>query len=382
MRWDLALAVAMSSAVLASPQAPPEPDWHKLNVGGWLAAAKAHVPGKADEPALAVAAWSTSGTRNTVERAIRDKAGPDVLAKGLVLHTDIAILERTSRQSVPTGPASTWVLLDGRSVGPQDRSPHWDIARRIASALAARPARAVAASLEERPPGEKIARAWVHTVVALEHEWAEFGLTHSPLGFGALLFPDDPVLPLYAGTMHQAFADPRVQQFLASLPPVKFRVLDTTTELGIAEGSLRHALALDPTLVEARIRLAHVASDRGRPEEAVALAREALSGPLPPFLEYYAAMVLGRGQVALGRAPDARAAFERAAARFPKAQSAQVGLTHVALIDGRTSDGVETAIHALSKGWRDENIDPWDWYFRLHEPDAQHQLAALRASVQ
>jgi hypothetical protein len=378
----MTLAFVLGGAMLAAAQLPKEPDWRILNVGGWLAAAKAHVPGKADEPALAVAAWSDSGTRSTVERAIKDKAAPDVLAKGLVLHTDIAIMERMSRDAGPTLGATSWVFLDGKSVGLASRSIHWDIARRIASALAARPSPGVATSVEERPPGEKIARAWVRTVVALEHEWAELSLTRSPLGLGALLFPDDPVLALYEGTFHQAFADPRVQQFIFSERSGMFNVRSAGVELEMAEAGFRRALAIDSTLVEARIRLAHVAGIRGRPEESVALAREALAGPLPPFLEFYAAMVLGRGEVAVGRAPEARAAFERAAARYPKAQSPRVALTHVALIDGRTADGVDTALQALGPRWREEIMDPWDWYFRLHEPSAQAQLAALRASVQ
>jgi hypothetical protein len=58
-----------------------------------------------------------------------------------------------------------------------------------------------------------------------------------------------------------------------------------------------------------------------------------------------------------------------------------VALTHVALIEGRTADGLDTALQALGPRWREEVMDPWDWYFRLHEPSAQAQLAALRASV-
>lgn len=380
------LVVALTGVVLAGAQnqqspGPFDPEWNKTNVGGWLAAAKAHVPGQADPPMLAVAAWSHAETRRTVGNAIGDKAGPDILAKGLVMHTDIAIMERASRDAPPTlGTTSSWLLIDGRSLGPATRSIHWDIARRIASALVAPAPRGLATSLDERPPGEKVARAWVHTVIALEHDWGEFGLTHSPLAFGALLFPDDPVLPLCEGTLHQAFADPRIQHFIATSPPAGFRVRDSDTELGLAEAGFRRALEMEPALVEARIRLAHVVALRGRAEEAVALAREALARPLPPFLEFYAAMVLGRAEMALGRAAEARAAFDRAAARYPKAQSPRVALTHVALIEGRTTDGVETALQ-FGRRWRDEISDPWHWYFRIHEPTAQSQLAALRASV-
>lgn len=396
-----ALVAALTAAALeveASQQGPGhfDTDWKLIEVGTWLEAAKAHAPGQADAPMLGIAGWSNTGVRKTVDEVIRTKAGPDVLAKGLVMHTDIAIMERMSRDApAALGTTSSWLLLDGRSLGPSTRSIHWDIARRIASALIAPAARecivdpttlrcnptSTATSVNERPPGEKIARAWVRTVVALEHDWGEFGLTHSQLAFGTVAFPDDPVLSLYAGTLHQAFADARVQRFIATSPPAVFRVRDSDTELGLAEAEFRRALEMDRTLAEARIRLAHVVTLRKRPEEAALLAREALAGPLPPFLEFYAAMVLGRSEAALGRAAEARAAFERAAVRYPKAQSPQVALTHVALIDGRTNEGLETAIKALRARPPDALRDPWDEYFRLHEPDARTQLAALRASV-
>ena len=120
------------------------------------------------------------------------------------------------------------------------------------------------------------------------------------------------MLLLYEGTLHQGYADARVQSYVAWVRSREaaagqvrrtLSIDDADTELGIAERALRRALAIDPSLVEARIRLAHVLDARGKSAEASALARQALASPLPKFLEYYGAMVLGRSEAGSVTAP-------------------------------------------------------------------------------
>ena len=199
------------------------------------------------------------------------------------------------------------------------------------------------------------------------------------------------MLLLYEGTLHQGYADARVQSYVALVggrrgTPDRFgrtlSIEDADTELGNAQRALRRALAIDPSLVEARIRLAHVLDARGKSGEAIALAREALASPLPAFLEYYGAMVLGRIEGRLGHHAEACEAFGRAARCYPGAQSAQVALSHVLLLEGRGADGVDAVLRGLGPDAQARNdMDPWPWYFRLHEPDAKHLLAELRTHV-
>ena len=106
-------------------------------------------------------------------------------------------------------------------------------------------------------------------------------------------------------------------------------------ELGVAGRELRRAMTLDPTLHEARIRLAHVLSRLGDDRQAVEVVRPALEAPLAPFSEFYAALILGRSEEQLGRFDEAGVAYARAAARFPGAQSAEIGRSRVALAQGR-----------------------------------------------
>ena len=388
----LAVSLAVVSARGAGQFAPAAVE---LRVADWRAAARAHVSGQFDEPAAAVARWPPELTRVVVDRAIRgahkqssravadDSSGREddrtVLAKGLLLHTDIAITERMSRTGVTRGTGVS-TLLDGKPLAAMRLSMHWGFARLLAAALA------------KDPAGAPIVRAWFRAVGALYQQWADLGQLSAHLAAGAELVPGDPVLLLYRGALHQGYADARVQSFVARLRGPQrgttdrvvrtVSIEDADTELRTAERALRRALAIDPSLVEARIRLAHVQSARGLSAEAIALARQALASPLPGFLEYYAAMILGRTETRLGRHPEARAAFDRAAARYPHSQAAQVALSHVALAEGRLADGVAAMVRALGPGAREKIEDPWSRYFCLHEPDAHSYLDDLRRSVE
>ena len=92
-------------------------------------------------------------------------------------------------------------------------------------------------------------------------------------------------------------------------------------------------------------------------------------------------MVLGRAEARLGHHAEARAAFERAAARYPHSQATQVALSHVGLSEGRTAHEVAALVRALGPGAPEMIEDPWSWYFRLHEPDAQSGFDDLKRSV-
>jgi tetratricopeptide (TPR) repeat protein len=383
-------AALLAGVVAQAQQSPPPVEAGKfapaaleMRTAEWEGAARTHISGQFDGPAESVAHWSPDLTRVVVDRAIRQRAarrtpgeiadGRTVLATGLILHTDIALAERTRETGTTTG-AFALTLLDARPLTARRFSIHWGLASRLAAALAKDPAEA------------PIARAWYRAIGALYQQWADLGQLGAHLAAGAELFPNEPVLLLYKGTLHQGYADARVQSYVTTFngqlgmpnrSPRTLSIRPPATELGNAERALRQALAIDPSLVEAEIRLAHVLHARGKSTEAGALARQALAVPLGGFLEYYGPMVLGRIEDGLGHLTEAREAFARAAARYPDAQSAQVALSHVALLEGRAAEGVERAARALGSEAQ-ASVDPWAWYFRLHEPDARRLLAELR----
>ncbi len=381
----------LAGVVAQAQQSPPPVEEGKfapaaveMRTAQWETAARTHISGQFDGPAESVAHWPPDLTRVVVDRAIRQRAGRrapgeiagdrTVLATGLILHTDIALAERTRETGTTTG-ARVWTLLDARPLTARRFSIHWGLASRLAAALAKEPVEA------------PIVRAWYRAVGALYQQWADLGQLAAHLAAGAKLFPNEPVLLLYKGTLHQGYADVRVQAYVTTfngqlgMPDRSGQILsirDRDTELGIAERALRQALAIDPALVEAQIRLAHVLHAQGKSAEAGVLARQALGVPLRGFLEYYGAIVLGRIEARLGRLTEARDAFARAAARYPDAQSAQVALSHVAMLEGQAADGLERAVRALGPEAARDGMDPWAWYFRLHEPDAGRLLVELR----
>jgi hypothetical protein len=374
----------------------------------WLAAVRSHAPGAVDQAVVTVSRWPRGVALATVRKGLRETADPAVLQRALILHTDAAIAERAAFEAGGRlGPGRGALLLDARTVGSLPRSAHWEVGREIAAALMA------------RPGGPAVVRRWYRATGALLQQWADCGALRPHLDAALRLLPDDAVLLMYDATLHQTYADPRVQRFfrpvtellsdgeanggvgvrrdaqgfevgssIGSTPMMTSQgrrgsmtvaVGAASDELGRAERSLRRAAELDSGLIEARVRLAHVLLRRGQPGEALPLAEAALGAPLPPFLEYYGAMVLGLSADAVGRAADARRAYERAAAVFPLAQSARVGISRQALEGSHAADGLTAIVAAAGPKAARDTGDPWWSYFRVHEPNATAQIAAWRS---
>ena len=406
-----ALAIVLAAAPLPAQDGP--------HASMWLAAAGSHQPGTLDDPVRMVSRWSSKQGTTTVALALRTKPPTDLLIKALVLHTDTAIAERNAVEAGHRqGRPGSAVVLDGQSFGKAPRSLQWELGRLIAEHLATR---RVGVGIDGETPdpaitdGVPAARAWYRASSALLQQWVDCGTLERHLDEAWRVFPTDATLFMYRGTLHQALADARVQVWVTreassdrrvrlpnvprvprdnedNLPPPTaepmgmsaaerpspIAIRSASQELRLAESDLRRALTLEPALVEAHIRLAHVVIAQGKAQEGAPLARRALDQPLPPFLEYYAAVLLGRAEEALGRLAEARAAFERAVRRFPQAQSARVALSRLALVDRRPADGVATLVALNGAAARRDGEDPWWWYFRSHDPEWKAQLADLR----
>ena len=184
--------------------------------GAYVAAVRAHAPGHRDAPLVSVAAWTPEDVARVLPHVAGEADGVRLLAKALVLHTDIGILQRT--QSIGGMRAKT--LVDGREIGSRQLSHQWKIGRMIAAFLVELPVKARPG--EETPDRARverehrerldIARRWYRASSALLQEWGDLGFVQTNVDTGLDLLDDDPVLLLYRGTMSQAFADPRVHQ--------------------------------------------------------------------------------------------------------------------------------------------------------------------------
>ena len=191
-----ALAALMAGPMQLLVHAQRAPSGPRAIHDAWADAVRKHLPGQFDASAVTVAGWPPEVTRIAIDGAMRVDVA--VLAKGLVLHTDIAIVERNASETGPAKGGLTVMLLDGTALGPARRSHHWTAARRLADALAA------------RPGGAPIARTWYRAAAAVQQHWGELGPVRTHLQGAVALFPDDPVLALYVGTLHQGQADPRL----------------------------------------------------------------------------------------------------------------------------------------------------------------------------
>jgi hypothetical protein len=345
----------------------------------WKAAVAAHVPGRGDAALNTVAAIEAGRIPAMIrgEEVAEDRR---FLVRALVLHTDLAIVQRAQAQrgrasgrtaSAPLGGSSSFMVVDGHATGRRQNAPHWNIALQVADALA---------SLED-VEARRVARHWFRTVNALFLHWAEGSRLYVEAGLR--LLPDDAALHLDRGTMHQLYASPRVQRFFDRLDTAAgYPAESPADELRRAEVSLRKALALDPSLWEARIRLAHVTGDLGQPAEAVALVQEALAVPVPPFFQRYATLVLGRNLMRLNRVGDAAEAFDRAVTLAPDAQAPRIGRSQAALAAGRASDALAALTASLTpERALDAEGEDWAQYFRVREPLAAAMLDALRREV-
>jgi tetratricopeptide (TPR) repeat protein len=391
-RVAAALAVSALAVSLPAAQEPAGratlPNWD-----AWFHAISTHEPGERDQAVTDIAPWSLRDLQLVLQNVPRlftaDQLG--VVVRGVVLHADIAILHRVpGGYDLPAGPTTVVLLKDGRRVGQMASTEHWEFARRL---------------LETMPKSDERARLggqFYRAAAAVLQEWGEFPELTTHLAAGRKSLGEDPVLLLYEGTQQQAYAGPKLQQYLAERraaeqrrpmptslganqgysrppPPVSASPQPLLPEAAEArrhaERLFRRALALDPALVEARVRLAHVLSDLGR-QDAAAIEIEAAmkTTPLPDFLEYYGALILGRVQRARQELDAARDAFQRAAAIVPEAPAPKFGLSDVAMARGDRAASLELLPRAIPS---DVN-EPWWSFERLHEPSADQLLDELR----
>jgi tetratricopeptide (TPR) repeat protein len=380
-----------------------------MKAEAWTTAVQAHTAGTIDQPLRTIASWPREHVTAVLGRVIgrlhRLLAVPgvpaaqelaeltDTLVLALSLHTDLAIAEREAFvQPSSTSGAAAVILVDGHETRRIQRSYHWVFARRIAGALAALPA--------ESPR----ILAWYRAISAGLQEWGDYDVAAVHLDAGLRLFAQDAMLALYQGTLHQALGDARLQQYVRRRsgddiptlrrPQVPDRLVErppasdlrrvpkaSQTELEAAEREFRLALSIDPTLHEARIRLAHVLSTLGDDRGTAETVRPALETPLSPFLEFYAALVLGRSEEHLGRYAEADEAYARAAARFPDAPSARIGRSRVALAQGHAAQALASIAGVTTRGGA-QPADPWLHYLRQHDVDGKSLLSAWRKNLE
>jgi len=362
----VAPALAQAPRPATAAHAPQLVRQVSLDLEFWLSAVRSHAPGRADRAVALIAPWS----RRDLD-AILAEVGPLPFVDGAlrkraaVLHADIAVAHRTEDgYSLPSDGRAPDLIQDGRLVGKVAGTVHWSIGRRL---------------LEPLEPDDDV-RLWYRATCAFLQDWSEYSELEPHLGRARARFPRDAVLLLYDGALRATYADPRVQNLLRPKIPGTGRdprpIGDAREEQKEAEGRFEKALALDPDLAEARIRLAHIRGLRGRHEVAAADLRRVVELDLADSMEYFAWLLLGREEEALGRREPARVAFTRAMTLYPGAQSPPLGLSLLARSEGDRA-AARRALDLLSDSTRN-GADPWRSFHQQHAPDVDELLAEMR----
>jgi tetratricopeptide (TPR) repeat protein len=304
-------------------------------------------------------------------------AGPEtVLMRGVLLHTDIVTVWQdaasSSERTEPSMSAPFRVFSDdGRLTGVSSPSEHWNIARMLASLA------------RHKASIDPWVRAWYRATAAYLQYRRHYG--SEQLDEGLRAFPMDAELLFLAGCDHEALASASVQTLVRAVSSSSRIVLPVESEdreLEEAELLFTGALAVDSSLVEARIRLGRVVGLQGRHSEATKCLRNALHTAREPLLRYYAALFLGSELRALDDDSGAGVAFAQAASLYPQAPSANLALAQLAWRHGDRQEMTGRLRRALADNCsRVGQCDPWDSYFIVQGRAGRTKLDSLRESV-
>ncbi len=219
---------------------------------------------------------------------------------------------------------------------------------------------------------------WSHCIPQAE-QWARTGLKR---------FPKDGPLLMTLGIVLETTA------FLTLVPapraaiqgPQAVRQFESqTAKLGAlwdrARRTFDEALAADPTLQEARLRLGRVLWRLDRPEPARAAFEEVIANSDDKVLLYLAHLFLGRIHEDQNRLSEAAKEYEAALAVRSTSDAAAVALSHVRLLMGDTGGAREAMEFGLNQLRVRVDGDPFKNYPMTHTREGQAAIDALRKGL-
>jgi len=361
----------------ATQRAPASPG---VTVDNWVAAALAHRPGTTDPPLYEVARASLTSfdviarrLRGTLERSVPEpEARNDVLRRGALLHTDIALLLPDRAAAAFPSADEVVVSADGLFLDRDTGTGHWWFASWLLSLV--RP----------HSPADEFVTLWYRAVAAHFQNAYLFGSSGHHLKRAKRVLPRDPILLFYEGAMREAMASPRFQSVPITAPGATARQIALASageQLQDAEHLLREAVKYGAP-PEATVRLGRVVGARGRHRDAVALLEQVAIPPGDARLAYLRDLFLGTEQFALGQPEAARTSLDRASTLFPTAQAPLLAMSAIYRRTGDRQAAFDTLrrIEALPSD-PDQRSDPWWDYYRSYAADADNQLASVRAWV-
>lgn len=316
-------------------------------------------------------------------RSLQWRGDFDVFRKrAAMLHTDAALLG--SHAEIVTPPTQTALKyrqenerrvlvksFDGQVKHFELPNPHWELAMGVLDSLPAKPARDPIIGDRYRAIGAYFAR---------DRRFAE-AMVHFDRARG--LVPDHPGVLYGAACLQETLGAPRIQNYVraTTLPNGLFiqGVSSPQTHYRRAESLLRRALAADPEIVEASLRLGRVLTRRQRNEEALPHLRKAIANATDPAIAYYAHLFMGDATQALGQLDEARRQYEKAIAIFQDSQAARLALGFVLRSLGDRAAARAAIDPALDTSPRGPDDDPWWEYYDGDAGQVERLLEELRA---
>ena len=225
------------------------------------------------------------------------------------------------------------------------------------------------------------ARDWYLLLISLQHGRADIGWSRAFLEEALRLFPKDPYLTLARGADYEMLSDMRTG-YLRSIDAqggVRGQSkVDPDRELEHAVRWLEQAIALEPALVEARLRLGRVLYRRGEYDRA-AQQLDAVRQAAPwKELRYLALVFRGMVEAARGAYDPAEGFYAEARRILPRGQTAAIASAEAAYLRGRVSDAGATIQATLQQ--RDKD-DPWWIYISGEYWHFESRLETLRKFV-
>jgi predicted Zn-dependent protease len=147
-----------------------------------------------------------------------------------------------------------------------------------------------------------------------------------------------------------------------------------------AEALFRKALELDPSLIEARVRLARLLQVRGHHQESATELDLVFARKPTGVVAFYAHLFAGRAAESTGRGAQAAAHFADASALYPDAQSALLALSRHALLQADVTATLAPMARLATRSLN-ENSDPWWQYGMGAGRDADLLLKTMWAHV-
>jgi tetratricopeptide (TPR) repeat protein len=382
----------------------------------------------------ALMGWSYNTDNNRAAQAIAamgHAAGKDFLKRAAVLHSDVAVHSdlhpRPATAAAKTPPRRTPELQIGRRPSPEtftldDPPPpllmadrvllakdgevvgevvstwNWHFARSLLDLLGAGPRRKILSDGRPNPATDPFVSTWYHATAAYMFARGLYGDATPHLHHASMVLPDDALALFDQACYAEILGLPMLQALIpetdvgqrargSSVPTwttprseAAVRIPPASATNAEAERLFRRALAIDPTLVEARVRLARLLDWRGRHDEATSELNTALAQNPRGAVRFFAHLFGGRAAQSSGRIEEASVHYRDALELFPDAQSALLASSQIALLGSNVNAALESLRH-LDARTADFQADPW-WAYHLGAGrDADELLKALWAAV-